>query len=113
MLSIILAQINNPVIGNLGTDTQGVETTASLLAIIIRLLVVVGAILMILYLIVGAINWISAEGKPEKLEKARNQIIQAITGMVILAAVIAIAFFIGNIFGLNLLNIDLPTIEDV
>jgi len=109
----LLAQLQNPVIqGNLGTDTEG-KALAPLLATVIRFLVVIGGIIMLLFLITGAIAWITAEGKPDKLEKARDQIMQAITGMIILAAVIAIATLIGNILGFDFLNINLPNVNEL
>lgn len=110
MFTNTLAQITNPVIGNLGIDTKTSDSLADLIATIIRTLVVVGGIIMILYLIIGGITWITAEGKPDKLEKARNQIVQAITGMVILAAVVAISTLIGSLLGLNILDISIPTV---
>ncbi len=48
--------------------------------------IIAAVIVGLLFLIVGALNWITAEGKPDKLENARNTVIHAIVGLVIAVA---------------------------
>jgi len=116
MIFTTLARITNPVVGNLGTVTSGTDAGdkfASLIATTLRFLVILGGIIMLLFLIKGAFGWITSEGKPDKLEAARNQIIQAISGMIILAAVVAISSFLGIALGFNFLEINIPTINEI
>lgn len=104
MLATLIAQITNPVIGNFGQGSQAENSIASILATVIRFLTVYGGIAMLLYLLIGGIRWISSGGDKAKLEEASAQITQAITGMIILAATIAITTLIGNALGLDILN---------
>lgn len=108
MIFSALAQITNPVIGELGKPTAGETSIAKIIATVIRVLVVFGAIMMLLQLFRGATSWITSSGKSENLEKARNEIIHAISGMIILVAVVAIVALLGGIFGIDLLNLNLP-----
>jgi UDP-N-acetylmuramyl pentapeptide phosphotransferase/UDP-N-acetylglucosamine-1-phosphate transferase len=109
-----LAQITNPAIGNLGTigsPAEAGDRFSTLLATALRFMVVFGAILLLIMLVRGSMSWITAEGKPDKLEKARNEIVQSISGMVILAAVVALASFLGYALGLEFLqtlNVSIP-----
>jgi len=115
LLSITLAQITNPVIGNLGigTEAQAPTSVAQIIATIIRFFIVIGGILLLFQLIRGGTNWILSEGKPDKLEQAQNEIREAIIGFLILAASIAIVNFLGSIFGLDILSIDIPTVNEL
>lgn len=118
MITTVLAQhLQNPVLppalGNVPILPAGATPITLILGVVIRLLVVMGGIVMILYLMVGAFNWITAEGKPDKLEHARNTVVHAIVGMVLLAATVAITSLIGgalNIEFLKTLNINIPGI---
>ena len=49
-----------------------------------------------LLIIYGGILWMTAMGKENQVEKAKNIIIQAVIGLVIVLAAYAITSFIGN-----------------
>jgi hypothetical protein len=66
---------------------------------------VIAAILLLLYLVWGAIEWITSGGDSGKVESARNRIMQALVGILVLASVIAIFNFVQNFLGINVLNI--------
>lgn len=54
----------------------------------------------LIYLLIGALNWITSEGEQEKLEKARLQMTHAFLGMIIMIAMIGIFTVItGDILG--------------
>jgi hypothetical protein len=108
----LLAQaIHNPVIDQAlgGEGTLGELALAELMARLFRTLVVVGGLALLLYLAWGGINWITAGGDKAKVEDARNKITNAVMGMAILVATVAIAIFLSGAFGFNLLNPELPT----
>jgi len=52
--------------------------------------IVVGALVALYYLIMGAIGWITSGGDKGKVEVARNKMIYAVVGLLILASVWAI-----------------------
>lgn len=53
---------------------------------LVDLMIIVAIIIALFFLMVSAINWITSEGKPDKLEQARNNLIHAIIGLVIAVA---------------------------
>ncbi len=67
-----------------------------------RLGIIIGSILsfigvmFMLLIIYGGILWMTAMGKENQVEKAKNIIIQAVIGLVIVLAAYAITSFIGN-----------------
>ncbi len=117
MITIIAQRLQNPALppqlGNIPILPAGAGPITIILGFVFRLMVIMGALLMIAQLLIGAINWITAEGKPEKLEHGRNAIINAVTGMIILAAAVAVTSLIGtalNIPFLQTLNINIPSL---
>jgi len=52
----------------------------------------------------GGLTWITAGGDKTKLEKARDQITQAIIGLIIVGATYALASLVAHFFGLKLKN---------
>lgn len=81
---------------NIDPSVGGVE---DIITAVIGFLTMIGGILFVIWFMIGAYNWITAEGKPEKLEKARNHITQAIIGLVILVAAYSIVGVVGTILG--------------
>lgn len=73
-----------------------------------------GAILVLGFYLWGAIDWITAEGDSSKLSKARNKIVQATVGLIIMVGILAIVGFLGPLlFGteFNLLQFTFPKAE--
>ncbi len=60
---------------------------------------VIAALLVFGYLIMGGIEWITSGGDTSKTEKARNKITAAVIGLIILAASYAILIIILNFLG--------------
>lgn len=113
----LLAQIINPAInpniGAFGDQAAAAPKFAGFLAIILRLGLMLGAILSLIYLLWGGFEWIVSGGDKTNLENARNKIIQAVIGLGLIAAVIAIMNFIGSVLQINLLNLTVPTAGDI
>lgn len=77
----------------------------------ITILLIVGVILALFFLIIGAIRWITSSGDKAKVESARNTIVAAIVGLILAF----LAFFILNtityLFTKNTIrNFKVPTI---
>ncbi len=110
-MSTLLAQITNPAVPvvNQATGNSG-QIGASVLGryigILIPTAIIVGGMAVLLYLILGAIQWITAAGDKGKVEKARERMVQAVIGLVVLSSVVAIANFLGPIFGFDLLQLN-------
>src|SRR5690554_707349 len=94
--------------------TQGTEvSTLTIPAIInwaVTFVLVVAGIIFLFMLIIGGIRWILSGGDKAQTENARNQITAALIGLVVVFSAWAIATLIGTIFGINILDFDIPTI---
>lgn len=73
-------------------------------SVILGALTALGGLMVFLELVLGALSWISAAGDKANLEKARNQITNAVIGLVIIVASWAIVYLIGAILGIDILN---------
>ncbi len=75
-----------------------------LISSLLTLIMIIAAILVFLYLILGGIEWITSGGDKSKTESARNKITSAIIGLVVLAASWALLQFALNFLGFDNLN---------
>lgn len=62
----------------------------SVISGLLNFVMIIAAILVFLYLIMGGIEWITSGGDKGKTESARNKITAAVVGLVVLAASYAI-----------------------
>lgn len=107
------AAITNPALGQTQPQAGG-TTLASQFAAIWRTSIVIGALLLIMYLVWGAITWITAGGDKQRVEQARNQLTHAVIGFAILAGTVALVTFIGaalKIDFLRTLQFNLPSVK--
>lgn len=104
--SITLPPINQG--GGLGGYSEVTDTgitTANIISSIIGFLTIVAGLWFMIQFILGAVSWISAGGDKGKVQQAKDKITQAVIGLAIVVAAYAIAGLIGNILGLDFLNI--------
>ena len=66
-------------------------------------------VILIFILVIGGIKWILSGGDKAHTEGARNQITAALVGLVIVFSAWAIIQLINTFFGVNILQLDLPT----
>jgi cytochrome bd-type quinol oxidase subunit 2 len=65
---------------------------------------IIGGLMFVLYFVLGALSWITAGGATDKIEKAKNQMINAAIGLIIIVAAFAIISIISLVLGLHILN---------
>lgn len=113
----LLAQIHNPVLpsviggsGNAGDVNTGGTALGTLISKIVGGLFLAAFLLAFVYLFLGGFSWITSGGDKTKLESARDQITQAIVGIIIVGAAWAITTLVGQFFGLNLKSLPIPAI---
>ncbi|MEX0896300.1 MAG: pilin [Patescibacteria group bacterium] len=94
-----------------GDTLQGSSTTTdfgasfgSWLGNLMSILMTVSFLVLLLYLIWGAFEWITSAGDSSKLQNARNRMLHAIIGMIILASVTALILFVQYILGVEILE---------
>ena len=108
LASAVLAQgITNPVISELGSG-EGGEIVSGILSTVVTLLLVFGVFFCIIYMMVGAYGWITGGHDKARLQMARDQIFHALIGLIILFSVFALIKFLGVVFDIDLLNLQVP-----
>jgi hypothetical protein len=105
----ITTGITNPVLKDLN-NLSGVEFLQRLITTLISIGFIIGFTFFFFLLLVGAIRWITAGGDKSSIESAQKTITNALIGLVILLSIFAIIHIIGEIFGVDLLNIRIPTL---
>jgi len=109
ILLALLASFNLPLAlassPKLQDASQNIQTTASeagvssadipgiAVAVVNALLALVGMVFFI-YFIYGGFKWMTAAGSPEKVEKAKKLLINAVIGLALIALAYSIAYFI-------------------
>lgn len=78
---------------------------------IIVIILVVAAVIALFFLIWGGIKWILSGGDKAKVDTARSTIIAALVGLVITFLAYFILSVVLGIFGLNLNDLTLPSIN--
>jgi type IV secretion system pilin len=106
--------LRNPVISPDDGTLSGIADTggplAGLMARLWQTAVLIGGLLVILWLVWGAVDYLNSAGDPEKTKKARGKIIDAVIGLVILVMSYAIVKFLEFVFGFDLVNLVWPTL---
>lgn len=99
----------NPAIGS-GTVDEGVSAAGKLVSSLVGGFLFFCVIFAMMYLLLGAMSWITSGGDKTKLEDARNKITNAIIGLVIVAAAWAIMILVGNWLGFDIQKLPFPTL---
>lgn len=80
-------------------------------SVLIAFLVVVAVLAALLYIVLGAIQWITSGGDKTKVEAARNHIIAAIVGLVIIALSFVILNIVTNLLGIgNITSLNIKSV---
>ncbi len=79
---------------------------------LITAIFVIAAVISLFYLIYGAIKWIISEGDKQKVADARNHIIAALVGLIVVFLSYFIMSIILSIFGLKFENLIIPKITN-
>jgi amino acid transporter len=85
---VVLAQNTLPTV-DVGFNTSNFNLS-TILSFFIRLFFTIAALAALLYLLLGAFEWITSGGEKEKVSKAQQKIQAAVIGVVLIVAVLAI-----------------------
>jgi hypothetical protein len=69
----------------------------------LTIFITVGIVFAMFMLLWGGITWITSQGDKAKIQAARNRLIFAIVGLIIILLSFLIIKTVGNLFGVNLL----------
>ena len=88
-------------------DPSGTEFLKVFLPNAVGLMFVVGIVIFLFMMLLGAISWIASGGEKSAIEGARGKITNAIIGIVLLLSTFALLKIIEVFFGINILTIDI------
>lgn len=108
LFSTVLAQVTNPIVKSNTQD--GVVYISEFVTRMVSVVFVVGAVAFMFMFVLGGVKWITAGGDKGSIESARTQITQAITGLIVLFGVYALARLMKTVFGIELIDVDLTPI---
>ena len=91
------------------TPEIGKITIQSLVSGVIGLVFIAASLIFFFLLMAGGIKCMMAGGDKEKAGEARGQLTSALIGLVVVFIAWAVSTLIGNIFGFNLLELEIPT----
>ena len=85
-------------------------TITSIVSGLVRLALVLVTLVFFVVLVLGGVRWITSKGDKAEVENARNQITHALIGLAIIFVAWAILKLIETMFGVDLLNLTIPTL---
>ena len=95
----IFGKITPPAGMNIDSDPN--VGFGKLIAFGVNTFIIVASLFLLLYLLWGALDWITSSGEKEKITKAQNKITNAVIGMVLIFVVlVAFNLVAGNLLGI-------------
>ncbi len=85
-------------------------TTTQIITTTLNLLLTASALGGFIYLLIGALQWITAGGDKEGVEKARKKITQALVGLAIVFSIYAAGSLVNTIFNVDIFHLCIPSL---
>jgi len=79
-----------PPVGGLGGGANPSQDLSTILGAIINFMIVITGITALIYMLWGALSWVTSGGEKEKLQKAQGRIRSAVIGIVMSVVVLVI-----------------------
>ncbi len=104
----VLAAENTAIPANniLGSKLPGVNDLDSLFTLITNVVLIVGISLVVVFLILAGIQYITARGDTKQATAAKDSLTNAIIGFIIVIAAFTIRFVVFNVLGTNESNLN-------
>ena len=95
-----------------GTTIIGPDTSVgSIISFLVAFLIVIAFLAALLFIVIGAFQWITSGGDKQRVADARNHIIAAIIGLIIISLTFVIINVVISALGLgSLTNLKIPTL---
>lgn len=84
--------------------TATLSSLETILSVIIGTLTVVASIFFVIFFFLAAFKWQTAGGDAAKVQKARDEMVQGVIGMILIVAAYGIIGIIGSIIGVRFLE---------
>lgn len=89
------------------------QSIGSIVSFAVAFIVVLSFLLALIFIVIGAVQWITSGGDKQKVADARNHIISAIIGLIIVALSFVIVNIVITALGLgSLTNLTIPTLSE-
>jgi len=75
-----------------------IPNITDILTFILRFFFIISGLVALIFLLLGALSWITSGGNKESVDKAREKIQAAVIGLVLIFIVLAIVIVIENVF---------------
>lgn len=85
-------------------------TLEGLISAAVNIVLIVASLLFVFNFLIGGLKFIVSGGNKEKMSEAKNQIVSAIVGIIIVFSTFAIVRLVGNFFGVDFTTFEIPTL---
>lgn len=75
-----------------------IPNITEMLTFLFRFFFILAGLIALIYLLLGALGWITSGGNKESVDKAREKIQAAVVGLILIFVVLAIVIVIENVF---------------
>lgn len=87
----------NPITDAVITGPFPIPTVGALLTSMIRLFFFIAGLLALIYILLGAFEWVQSGGKDEDIQAAQKKIMAAVIGLVVMVAVLTLVIIIERV----------------
>lgn len=85
----------------------------AIVSFVVAFIIVIAFLAALFYIVIGAFQWITSGGDKEKVASARNHIVAAVIGLVVIALSFVIINVVISALGLgNLMDLQIPTLDE-
>lgn len=89
MILTLLAQTQNTAYNTVESTGFAAPTLTDILTFVIRIFFVAAGTAAVIMLLLGALSWITSGGNKENVQKARDKILAALVGLILVVVVIS------------------------
>lgn len=108
MLQQVFAQVDNEPV--LTTGLANIENLGDLFGLVLNVIVGVGIALVVIFLVLGGIQYVMSKGDPKAADAARLSLTNAIIGFVVIIGALTIKAVVLNVLGAD--GTEVPGITD-
>jgi len=98
---------------NINPYNVNVAEPGAILSFVIKGIIFAAFLIAFIWLLIGGIKWILSSGDPAKVTAARNQVIHALVGLVVVVLSLALIMLVQQILGVSIITGDTFTIPTI
>ncbi len=86
----------------------------SIITFLVAFVIIIAVLLALVFIVIGAIQWITSGGDKTKVDSARNHIVAAVLGLIVIAFSFVLINVVITALGLgSLTNLQIPTLTSI